>query len=804
MAQVLATIVSEALINKLISIASQEIDLVWGVKGELTKLRQTFIDIKAVLNDADKKQVENKAIQIWLRDLKDIAYDAEDVLDDFQYEALRHELESQGRIRNKVRNSFSISNNPFVFRRKIAHKIKDINQMLDEIARRKSMLQLTAESTVIDNGSRIQEEELIRFRRIRLFFDNEFAVIPEVMYKAKKLRTFVSSTPRFRKEMVENVPDHIFLNLSYLRVLDLSRTAIKELPPSVGKLKHLRYLDLSFTRLTSLPDSVTCIYNLQTLRLRLCSQLKELPRDLRKLINLRHLVISKCRDGWTQMPSEVGKLSRLQTLKVFIVGKDNGYGIEELKGLNLLRGRLEIHNLENVRDGIDAKGATLMEKQNICHLKLNWNKSDNRNVIVDDYAVLEGLQPHRNLKSLVIKNFLGLEFPTWMMRASSCLPNLVSVFLKNCDKCEHLPTFGQLPFLKSLSVQKMNAVNSIGSEFYGSNEEATTRVAAPYISFPSLEELYLDEMPNLEEWLEQLSSSSSFPCLKKLFIYDCIKLEITPTLFPSLKKLDFRESNGMPVRSLVASNLTSLTSILIISSHDLIFLPQGLLQGNSVLRYLSIDDCSKFEAFLPNQEEVPLQVLSSSSLETIEIINCPSLKSVPDLRGLNALRYLQIRGCKRLESLPDGLQFLTALEKLKIGAYSEELESLPFPAIGEGTDQCLVSLRELRIHGWSQLNSLPDQLQYLTSLQELRLYNFPSLVALPEWFGNLASLHYLDIRWCENLMYLPSQEQMRRLTALRTLRLEGCCLLEDRCSGEESHKIAHIPHLLRTKNIVYS
>ena len=74
-----------------------------------------------------------------------------------------------------------------------------------------------------------------------------------------------------------------------LRVLVLSDFGMMEGSPLIEKLKHLKYLDLSNNEMEALPDSVTNLVNLQVLKLNACSNLKELPGGIDKLINLRHL-----------------------------------------------------------------------------------------------------------------------------------------------------------------------------------------------------------------------------------------------------------------------------------------------------------------------------------------------------------------------------------------------------------------------------------------------------------------------------------------------------------------------------------
>ncbi|XP_026457360.1 putative disease resistance protein RGA3 [Papaver somniferum] len=639
-----------------------------------------------------------------------------------------------------------------------------------------------SECSTVDAKS-VQEEKLTRLRRIRLVDDYD-SPFPEAIYKAKQTRTFIYNSPRSGLKVSGHHLDHIFLNLRCLRVLDISNSEISDLPPSICMLKHVRYLDFSHTKLTTFPNSFTCLYNLQTLRLKYCDRLKDFPEGMGKLVSLRHLITSQ--DESVLMPREVGKLSCLQTLSVFVVGKDNGFGVDELKDLNLLGGKLTVHSMENIKDAEDAKRANLKEKKNLQNLELLWN-NDNCDANYDNNAVLEDFQPPQNLKRLAIYNFLSVKFPSWMSTAS-CFPNLVSVILHGCHKSERLPTLGQLPFLKFLDIKGLEAMRRIGSEFYCNAEAEATRVVPPNTPFQSLEELNLHQMPNLEEWseaMEKVSSSSSFPCLKKLHIYGCPKLRTTPTRFPCLTYLRFWNSCGIPLKSLLENNLKILTSIDISGSDEFLNLPHELLRGNEHLRSLTISDCDKFEDFGLNQEE-SLSDISYSYLESINIFMCPTLRSLPDFSGFNYVQRLSIEDCPNLKSLPNGLCYLPALEELKIGKLSDDLEYLPFPSMKEGTSNFFSSLHILEICGWTGLVSLPEQLQNLVSLQRLVLRDFSSLEILPEWMGNLDSLQCLGIYCCMNLKYLPSREAMFRLTALRSLTVKDCPLLEDGYSTQKA------------------
>ncbi|KAJ4849936.1 hypothetical protein Tsubulata_003802 [Turnera subulata] len=75
------------------SLALEEIGLALGLKGKLQKLENSLTSIRAVLHDAVERQAREEYVKIWLQKLQDVAYEAEDVLDEFGYEVLRKKVE---------------------------------------------------------------------------------------------------------------------------------------------------------------------------------------------------------------------------------------------------------------------------------------------------------------------------------------------------------------------------------------------------------------------------------------------------------------------------------------------------------------------------------------------------------------------------------------------------------------------------------------------------------------------------------------------------------------------------------------
>jgi hypothetical protein len=94
--------VAEGIIGKLGPLAFKEIKLLWGVKDELEKLKNTVSAIQAVLLDAEEQQVGSHAVADWLKKLEDAMYEADNLLDDFSTESLRREMMSRDKMAKEV------------------------------------------------------------------------------------------------------------------------------------------------------------------------------------------------------------------------------------------------------------------------------------------------------------------------------------------------------------------------------------------------------------------------------------------------------------------------------------------------------------------------------------------------------------------------------------------------------------------------------------------------------------------------------------------------------------------------------
>nr|XP_025638711.1 putative disease resistance protein RGA4 isoform X1 [Arachis hypogaea] len=125
--------VASTLLANLATKSFQEITLACGLKDDVKKFESSLRIINAYLIDAENKQAKNRSIDDWLKQLGEAFDDAGDILDEIEYEAKLNEVvKMYGSISTKVHRFFSYTSNPLAFRIRMAHKIKDMKQKMDE------------------------------------------------------------------------------------------------------------------------------------------------------------------------------------------------------------------------------------------------------------------------------------------------------------------------------------------------------------------------------------------------------------------------------------------------------------------------------------------------------------------------------------------------------------------------------------------------------------------------------------------------------------------------------------------------
>ncbi|XVF78763.1 hypothetical protein PTKIN_Ptkin14bG0162100 [Pterospermum kingtungense] len=138
------------LLGKLVSYGLDFVADYRQVHDQLMEWKSKLPCIQAVLNDAEEKQIKDDGVKKWLADVQDLAYDVDDILDEFAYEDLRLKLQkaqaqtSTSKVRKHIPTCCTSYFSPtsVMFRAEMISNIKKITARLNNLTSQKDVLKL--------------------------------------------------------------------------------------------------------------------------------------------------------------------------------------------------------------------------------------------------------------------------------------------------------------------------------------------------------------------------------------------------------------------------------------------------------------------------------------------------------------------------------------------------------------------------------------------------------------------------------------------------------------------------------------
>ncbi|KAJ3694187.1 hypothetical protein LUZ60_009667 [Juncus effusus] len=614
-------------------------------------------------------------------------------------------------------------------------------------------------------------------------FEKEAVNVGNIL-KIERLSTLMV-LGHYRHKFAKTLMD-VFRNAKALRVLIFQVDNKDPYMFNFSDFIHLRYLQIHSQELPyqkQMPELISRLYHLQTLDVKQWNHLSCLPKGFNNLVNLRHFLAAK---ELHAKVDRIGRLTLLQELNEFNVKTKSGFELWQLGNLSELGGSLRIGGLWNVRTKQEASGGRIQGKKRLYELILSWGYQYFNTINPVETEVLEGLQPHLNLKSLKIIGCRSSTFPTWF----SSIVNLRFLVLEGCTGWETLPSLEQLPFLESLTLKDMGAIRELA---FGVSSGHATKC------FSCLKNLVICNMEEWERWADGLNTWSLFPSLQQLEIVDCPKLREFPLLQFSSQDTD-------------QYRLPLLFELKIVNCPILATLPP--LPHTHVLRKIEITNVGSYKSWSLLDQR--LSLYGSAELTSLgEVLMFDNLRFV--------LKRLVIDECVSLSSLPwKVFQTLICLEELKL-----RLPVLLSPSIEHrGLNSFLLpSLKKLDICSTGITGKhLSQLLQYTPSLSDLAISDCPNITwlkigvltysdqgllhMLPLF---LCSLEKLRINDCANLVSLCI-DGFRELTSLKYLTISNCPLLmsslvledqlEESCvlpPSLRSLEVTNVPEELQTR-----
>ncbi|GKV25956.1 hypothetical protein SLEP1_g35329 [Rubroshorea leprosula] len=568
------------------------------------------------------------------------------------------------------------------------------------------------------------------------------------------------------KANINELPDEFKSQLTLFSLVDIHPSL--QIPANFFKgMPRLKVLDMTRMHMSSLPSSICLLQNLHTLCLH-----HSVLGDIRIIGELKNLEILSL--PWAvveELPREIGQLTRLKLLdlsnctKLRVIPPRVFANMSRLEELYL---RNSFHRWE-VQENESQRNAGLAELK---HLKKLTNLELTEELHLRELAGVKNVVDELNTEGF---------------------PDLKYLNVQNAPEVQHIiksvEGFGEV--LRSLRLQRLPKLSSINKSC------RDMPLFFEQVVLPSLEELQLCWMNVDIKWLTSITSFC-VKKLKKLIIQGFDNLEF---LFSScvargmvmLERLEIRECKRM--REIIVTENAEEKEILIF--------PQ--------LNHLSIEDLQNLVAFYLGN-----CIVEFSSLEDLEVLNCPELKGftvkfsestscIVDIQTLfneqaafPNLKRLTITHLNNLEIIWHNKLYANSfcrLISLKVGN-CEKLSTV-FPCT-DILGKILKSLEVLSIYQCGSLEGVFEIVEFNvkqthavidTKFKELNIEGLPRLKHVwnkdPQGILTFHDLKSIKVSYCGSLKNLFPASIGKNLLQLQKLHLYRCGVEEIVTMGEQ-------------------
>ncbi|KAE9448196.1 hypothetical protein C3L33_19902, partial [Rhododendron williamsianum] len=534
----------------------EEFNLLSGVREDIEYIRAEFERMTHFLRVADAIEDRDLKIKVWVKQVREAAYDTADALDMYMLRLRSRHHQSTGFCAFLHKVSFFIKT--LKARHQIASEVKGIKSRiiniseghqrysdiygkieqgssstpsditwydLDEDPQLKVLSvtgmgglgKTTLTKKVYDDATvkrhfekhawitiseSFKVEELLK-DLIRVLFEEVRQPLPQGVNSmdANSLKGIINAFLQ-QKSAIDPVSivskfASLGKGVRLLTVLDLRGALLETFPHEVVNLLNLTYLSLRATNVKMIPKSIGKLKKLETLDLK-DTNVTELPDEILKLKHLRHLISNQGSNSGIVI-REVGKLTQLRRLLIVRLQKEDGMMLcSSFEKLNNLRS-LTIAAIEE-----------------------------------DEIIDLDSLSlPPRLLQTLSLRGRLE-KIPHWI----PSLHNLKRLQLgwSKLKDVDSLQSLQDLPNL--LHLELTSAYEGDGLFFKAGG-------------FQKLEHLWLVSLVGLK-WVSV--ESSSMPLLKELHLQDCKLMLELPSGVEHLANLKYLELNDMSEKLISSLN----------------------------------------------------------------------------------------------------------------------------------------------------------------------------------------------------------------------------------------------------------
>ncbi|RVW19957.1 putative disease resistance protein RGA4 [Vitis vinifera] len=616
----------DGILTKLASLTTQEISI-YGVPEELSDKLTT---VKNVLLDAEEKQEKTGAVKDWVKRLKDVVYDADDLLDDFA----THQLQ-RGGVASQVCDFFS-SSNQLVFRFKMSNRLRNIKEGVDKIENLINPLELVQGNTV--------HSKVVSRRLPTTSLVDDFSVVGRDEDKEEIIKLLVSSGNEKNLSVV-----------AIVGIEGLGKTTLAQLVYNDERV--VRHFEFRIWVHVSVGFDVRSLVKeiLQEVRKQHVEGLDlfDLKDKLHEELNRRRYLLV-LDDVW-EVP-----IDRWEELRSLLIVGNEGSKILVTTGNRKVAEVMGDHSpfdLKRIKEdeslylfwAIAFEGEERMY-QNLINIAEDIVKRCNGvPLLIKSLAAILRFRRQERDWLEILHNENLLEVGHGILRALKLSYSHLPTCLKQCfTYCALFPEDYEIE-KKSLMQLWMAQVSDVATPT-DDRLEIQKAIARPIIAS--------DVATPTDDWLEIQKEALH------VFLFPRVNPLINASEKISSRTFFMDNEDGFEDDSkddsIINTIISSSKSLRVLSLNKFNIKKVPKFVGKlSHLRYLDLSN--------NDFEELPSSIARLKHLQTLKVIDCVNLKELPkDTRELVHLRHLENDGCANLTHMPCGIGELTSLQSLPI------------------------------------------------------------------------------------------------------------------------------------------
>ncbi|XP_048420520.1 putative disease resistance protein RGA3 [Pyrus x bretschneideri] len=802
MADTLVSTLLDKLASTTYQYVSDEVKIVLNVKKEVEEFAWNLKAIESMLEDAERRQLKEANVQNWLDNLKEISYQMVDVLDEWNTDILRQQVEKQEgegatHIAPQRKVSFAIFARSFclgqvgkvIIRREIALKIKDLNVRLAGIYKQRKMYNFQLAKKVIQKqqtssfvdiseiyGREKEKDSLIRKLVSDTSEEGRGLLIIPIVGMGGMGKTTLAQLAYNDAKVKAHFEKRVWVCVSEpFDEIKIAKAISDDTSSSLKELDHvLEYMSRSIKGVKFL----LVLDDVWTEDRKKWDQLK-LPlmqngaKGSRILVTTRKLNVASMMRATSHMIN-LAELSEQNCLSIFNhmafsdreIGESEVFGdiskeiVKKCKGLPLVAKTLGsmMRNKRTRSEWLDVLNSRIwdweeVEQEVFQPLFLSYYDLAPRNRCCLLYCAIFP-KDYELSRDVLINLWMAQDYLN--SRENKDKGKIGHAIFDNLAGRSFFQDFEKDLYTGAIISCKMHDI------------------VHDFVQFITKKECLITKAEGANEKIELLGSKVHHLTLTSIADSQAV-LSITSGNCKNLRTLITIHSRVDTVYGSFISKLKSLRTIKLRLSYTSI---EELPEEIGELVHLRHIDLSESE----NLKKLSDTICGLYNLYTLDLRGCTSLNKLPDnMRKLISLKHLYVGGCRSLEYLPKGIGRLTSLQTLDVCPLFSVDNDEAFQ-VGE-----LGNLNQLR--GSLQIRILGK----VKDVSEAQLRDNKQLFHLKLDFGKVVyeagdcsvrimnvfrphdDLEYLDINWNYNDVYFGSTfpNWLMSLNKLRFLILSG-------------------------------